>query len=67
MNKKSNLQQSINMLKEASAYSSDAEELLIDYYAFKEKGQDFLAAKMVVDVVEIFQKDILNKAEVRNG
>jgi hypothetical protein len=67
MNKRANLQQSIAILESASQYSEDAKQLLIDYYDYKQQGQDFLAAKMVVDVVELFEKDILIKSEAKNG
>jgi hypothetical protein len=66
MKKKSNLQQSINILQQASTYSSEAAELLVDYYDLKKQGQEFLAARLVVDVVEFFEKDIQSKKEAVN-
>lgn len=64
MNKRPRLQEALQMVKNLN--NKDSQELLDDYFKLKESGQEYIAARLLVDTVELFYK-IRNSKSAVNG
>ena len=58
MHKRPSLPEAIKLLKKYESYSEDCKSALTDYYRLKQIGEEFLAARMVVDIVDHFNHSI---------
>lgn len=54
MHKRPSLQQAIALLQQYSAHSEEAAEALQEYSDLKASGQQFLASRYVVEIVDHF-------------
>lgn len=54
MHRRPSLQEAISVLGSLKSISDDANEALNEYYALKEAGQEFLAARLVVEIVDFY-------------
>ena len=54
MHHRPNLTQAINTLEYLSNISFEASNALVEYYEMKNSGQEFLAARYVVEIVDMF-------------
>ena len=52
MHHRPKLHEAIEVLKTISIYNEDAQTALADYNDFIKNGQEFVAARMVVDIVD---------------
>lgn len=54
MHKRPSLQEALQVLRNLSTFSIDCVEVLEEYADLKSQGQEFLAARLVVDSVDHF-------------
>ena len=52
MHRRPKLLEAIKVLKTASVHNKDAQEAIADYNALMSRGEEFQAARMVVDIVD---------------
>lgn len=54
MHRRPSLQESISVLDSLKHISAEVSDLLEEYYTLKEAGQEFLAGRLVVEVVDFY-------------
>jgi len=66
MHKRPKLQEAIDVLQNLSAKNEDCESALSEYYDMVNKGEEFFAARMVVDIVDHYY-NILDTKGIAHG
>jgi hypothetical protein len=54
MHRRPSLNEAISVLNSVKHVSEEAEQALNEYYSLKNSGQEFLAARLVVEIVDFF-------------
>lgn len=52
MHKRPSLSEALQVLKQLAPINDECGEALDEYYSFKAQGEEFFAARMVVDIVD---------------
>lgn len=62
MTKRPNLNEALNFIRGFRDYNSECANLLVEYDELVVKGQEFLAARLVVETVVDFNTNLANTA-----